>query len=162
MQNQPSIRTAVEADLSNLTHDEVLWQSILSEDLSVVTKTFAERHPDYATKAEDLELECKRFLYLAAIAPNFALAPTKPIDEYWHMLILFTEEYSSLCSRFHGFFVHHKPLGDPDQTMLFKRTQEMVSKLFGNFRNRDFWFLPQPATSCSSFCTAPIPPYLRQ
>jgi hypothetical protein len=151
MDTQTAIRPAVDDMLHNLSHDERLWQEILGHDLSVVTKTFTERNPQYADQAEDLELECKRFMYLATVAPNLDIAPTKPIDEYWHQFVLFTEEYEAFCAKFNGYFVHHNPLAGPDHETIFRRTQDMVVKLFGEFKNRALWFLPMPATSCK--CT---------
>ncbi len=146
-----AVRSPVDLNLSNLTHDEILWKKILGYDLSVVTKTFAERNSQFAGSATEIEVECKRFMYLACIAPNLDLAPTKPIDEYWHQFVLFTEEYEYFCAEFNGYFVHHNPLAGPDHASIFERTQQMVVKLFGDFKNRSMWFLQMPATSCK--CT---------
>ncbi|MFA6608931.1 MAG: hypothetical protein WCT07_03415 [Candidatus Paceibacterota bacterium] len=145
------VRPSVEVNLGNLVHDSELWNSILNYDLSVVTKTFKERNPEYAADAEILEIECKRFMYLAAVAPNLDLAPTKPIDSYWHQFILFTPEYEEFCRKFNGYFVHHNPLAGPDHETIFTRTRNMVIKLFGKFDNVNWWLLPRPATSCK--CT---------
>lgn len=146
-----SQRPLIAEDLSNLAHDEELWQSILAYDLSTVTETFAERNELYGKDAKVLEIECKRFLYLAAITPNLIIAPTKPIDEYWHQFVLFTQEYQKFCNQFAGWFVHHNPLAGPDHETFFKRTQHMVQKVFGQFKEVGWWLLPKPATSCN--CT---------
>lgn len=146
-----AVRPNVDTNLSNLVHDEKLWAKILKCDLSIVTRTFAERNPAYSDDAQTLEIECKRFMYLAAVAPNLDLAPTKPIDEYWHQLVLFTPEYEMFCSAFAGYFIHHNPLAGPDHKAIFQRTQDMVTRLFGKFENAKWWFLPMPATSCK--CT---------
>lgn len=140
-------------DISSLEHNESLWDSIQNFDLSIVTQTFAERNREYGDNAEVLELECKRFLYLAATAPELEIAPTKPIDEYWHQFVLFTQLYEDFCDKFVGEFVHHNPIAGPHHKLFFERTQRMVTHLFGNFANRDIWFLPMPATSCRDFCT---------
>lgn len=140
-------RPHVMSNLSNLIHDEKLWNKILKYDLSVVTKTFAERNPEHATIAWALEIECKRLIYLAAIAPNFDLAPTKPIDDYWHQFILFTPQYEAFCLAFVGHFVHHNPLAGVNHDTIFERTQCMITKLFGKFENVGLWFLSMPATS---------------
>lgn len=149
--NTVVVRPDVDTSLTNLAHDEKLWNEIQNHDLGLVTRTFAERNSKHADEAKNLEMECKRFMYLAAIAPNLDLAPTKPIDEYWHQFVLFTEEYSTFCAKFSGYFVNHNPLAGPDHEIIFKRTQQMVVKLFGDFKDRALWFLPMPATSCK--CT---------
>lgn len=151
----PEVRCPVEPDLSNLFHDDQLWQEILDHNLDIVTQTFADRNPHYAGQAKDLEVECKRFMYLATVAPNLELAPTKPIDEYWHQFVLFTNQYEEFCAKFNGYFVHHNPLAGPDHETIFKRTQDMVVKLFGEFKNRALWFQSRPATSCKDFCSSP-------
>ncbi len=153
-----TLRPSVNESLDNLVHDIQLWQDIQSANISIVTDTFARRivrtYPEYDGMANALEHECKRFLYLATIAPNFELAPTKPIDEYWHMFILFTEEYEQFCAQYTDRFVHHKPLGAEKHAEVFERTQRIVTTLFGDFPNRELWFLPMPATSC---CSAAVP-----
>ena len=154
MQNS-TVRPDVAHDLSNLLHDAALWEQVMEYDMSIITKTFAERQPKYAAQANELEYECKRFMYLACIAPNLDLAPTKPIDEYWHQFMLFTHEYQDFCNKFNGYFVHHNPLAGPDHKTIFERTQDIVTKVFGDFKNKSLWFLPMPATSCK--CTnAPV------
>jgi len=155
---RPTIRCAIHSDLSNLVHDEALWQEIQTYDMDVVTETFARRNPEYADQAKVLEMECKRFMYLTVLAPNFELAPTKPIDELWHMFILFTKEYTDYCEHFNGRYVHHKPLGVKDHSIVFKRTQQIVTAVFDKFDNIDLWFLPMPATSCCSSCDPELIP----
>lgn len=161
MKQVVEIRPSVRTDLTDLVHDRKLWQKILAYDLSIVTKTFKERNKKYSNIACELELECKRFLYLAAIAPNLSIAPTKPIDEYWHQFIMFTTEYQNFCAVTSGYFVHHNPLGGPDHQTIFTRTQDMVTKLFKKFANIDLWFQPIPATSCKTNCAVPMVPQLR-
>lgn len=147
----PKIRRPdVAADLSNLNHDYDVWNAIRDYDLAVVTDTFARRNPQYADQAATIEMECRRFMYLTVIVPNFELAPTKPIDEYWHTFILFTQQYHAFCQTMSGRYIHHKPLGAADHSAVFARTQKIVVALFGMFKNRELWFLPAPATSCCS------------
>ncbi|OGH91170.1 MAG: hypothetical protein A2534_04285 [Candidatus Magasanikbacteria bacterium RIFOXYD2_FULL_39_9] len=144
------IHSDIASDLSNLDHDDDVWAAIMNYDLSVVTDTFARRNPQYAENANALEMECRRFMYLTVIVPNFELAPTKPIDEYWHTFILFTREYDAFCRMLSGRYVHHKPLGAADHSAVFAKTQKIVAHLFGEFENSHFWFLPAPSTSCCS------------
>lgn len=152
----------IEGDLSNLFHDSDVWNAVQAYDLSIVTDTFARRNPQYADDAKALELECRRFMYLAVVVPNFELAPTKPIDEYWHTFILFTREYDKFCHLLSGRYIHHKPLGAADHSVVFARTQEIVTCLFGDFENKQFWMLPAPATSCCSAKEADDTPVLIQ
>ena len=142
---------AEEKEGDTTRHNRALLKKIMGYDLSLVTKTFAHRNPEYRDQANVLEKECKRFLYLAAIIPQLEHAPTKPIDEYWHTFILFTREYTKFCQDVIGAYVHHKPLGAADHQAVFDRTQNMITDLFGaTFTDREIWMMPAPATSCCS------------
>jgi hypothetical protein len=123
---------------------------IMNYDLRLITETFARRNPEFADRAQILEIECKRFLYLAAIIPYLEHAPTKPIDEYWHTFILFTREYTNFCRTVAGAYIHHKPLGAADHQAVFDRTHDLIAALFGDFEHKALWELPAPATSCCS------------
>ena len=143
-----AVRPSADPSLEGLSHDQELWEQILAYDLSDVTKAFCDRNTKYGVNAKKLEVECKRFLYLATIAMNLDMAPTKPIDEYWHQFILFTEEYERFCDRFAGCFMHHRPFVGTDHEMIFKRTQRLATQIFGSFEEIDWWLMPMPATSC--------------
>lgn len=139
-------------DFSAVAHNPTLWKSIQAYNLDVVTETFAQRNPQYAAQAKELELETKRFMYLAAVCPGLNLAPTKPIDDYWHQFILFTDVYEDFCQKHTGYFVHHNPLAGPDHKSLFEQTQRLVKQVFGDaFKGLTWWMRPMPATSCK--CT---------
>lgn len=56
---------------------------------------------------EEVKEECLRFLALCA-GTTVPLAPSKIVDEYWHMMILNTKLYSSTAAIF-GRFLHHVP-----------------------------------------------------
>lgn len=131
-------------------HNLVLFKKVMDYNLDLITNTFARRQPEFANQAKILEMECKRFLYLAMVVPHLEHAPTKPIDEYWHMFVLFTREYTAFCNTLAGRYIHHKPLGAADHQAVFNRTHDIVKSLFGQFKNKFLWELPAPATSCCS------------
>lgn len=69
-----------------------------------------------AEMAQDLFLDVKRFLFMAATqSQSKPLYPTPRIDEGWHTFLLFTKEYAEFCDDFFGNFLHHIPrhLSDP-------------------------------------------------
>jgi len=129
-----------------------LWDRIQAFDCDVVTRTFAERSVEYGHLAAELEVETKRFLYLAALMPEVELAPTKPIDDYWHQFVLFTGDYHRFCQQFGGAYIEHNPLAGPNHAEIFANTQRLVREQFGDdFAGIQHWTLPMPATSCK--CT---------
>ena len=153
-----NLQTQAEAVSAGLSipgaFDAKLWAAIQGYNLNIVTKTFAERHPKYGADAAYLERETKRFLYLAAAMPDTELAPTRPIDEYWHQMILFTDLYQDFGQEFVGEYIEHNPLAGPDHAKIFEDTQRHVRTHFGEeFEGIEFWTLPMPATSCR--CTSP-------
>jgi hypothetical protein len=129
--------------------DQALWDEVLAFDMSVVNEVFADRNEQFGDQADVLEREAKRFLYLCAVEPSMELAPTKPIDEFWHQFILFTKEYQDFGHRFVGSFIEHEPIAGPRHAEIFEETQVLVREHFGeSFEGVSLWKLPKPATSC--------------
>ena len=68
-------------------------------------------------ESQEIFMETKRFLWLIKIMSSekktssingFTPVP-KVIDEMWHNMILFTKEYSFLCKKYLGCYIHHTP-----------------------------------------------------
>ena len=135
-----------------LYHDEALWNKFLAYPLDLVTQTFKEREPEYASIAEALELECRRFLYVTTLAQGRHLVPSVAIDEYWHNFVLFTAEYQDFCAQVAGKFIHHYPIGGPDVEQEFDETRMIVESLFGEFDNSDLWSAHDAARSRGKSC----------
>lgn len=51
-------------------------------------------------------------VYLDSATYGYAavLAPSPEVDEAWHQLILFTEDYAKYCAAVAGRFIHHLPI----------------------------------------------------
>jgi hypothetical protein len=62
--------------------------------------------PEYA---DQVEVAYKRYLTLVAKYPDYTLAPTRDIDQFWHAHILDTRKYAEDCAEVFGFFLHHFP-----------------------------------------------------
>lgn len=66
-------------------------------------------------RANAVEIEYRRFLYLMKKFPQEQLAPPKDVDTFWHYHILDTRKYARDCETLFGHFLHHRPnlgLGD--------------------------------------------------
>ena len=61
------------------------------------------------SKADALDVEYRRFLYLMFAFPDEATAPTVDVDTFWHYHILDTMKYAADCEKTFGFFLHHYP-----------------------------------------------------
>jgi hypothetical protein len=56
-----------------------------------------------------LELQYRKFLLLNGRHPNRSLAPTKILDEMWHLHILHPRAYMKDCMEILGFVLDHDP-----------------------------------------------------
>lgn len=60
------------------------------------------------TEAEILFEDVKKFLALCVTTPQSqSLAPTKALDQGWHVFLLFTKDYAQFCKDYCGRYVHH-------------------------------------------------------
>ena len=67
-------------------------------------------------KADMVEAEYRRFLYLMKAFPDAPIAPGKTVDIFWHYHILDTMKYAVDCDAAFGHFIHHYPyLGISDE-----------------------------------------------
>jgi hypothetical protein len=60
-------------------------------------------------RANAVESEYRRFLYLMKIFPNEQTAPLVDVDTFWHYHILDTMKYAVDCEQAFGYFLHHYP-----------------------------------------------------
>lgn len=60
-------------------------------------------------KADSVELEYRRFLYLAKKFPGEQNAPLVDVDIFWHYHILDTMKYMADCEAVFGHYLHHYP-----------------------------------------------------
>ena len=60
-------------------------------------------------KANAVEFEYRRFLYLMKTFPQEQTAPLMDVDTFWHYHILDTMKYAVDCQAVFGYFLHHFP-----------------------------------------------------
>lgn len=60
-------------------------------------------------RADAIETEYRRFLYLMHAFPQEETAPTVDVDTFWHYHILDTMKYAKDCEQVFGYFLHHYP-----------------------------------------------------
>jgi hypothetical protein len=89
-------------------------------------------------KANAVEREYRRFLYLMKMYPNEQTAPLMDVDTFWHYHILDTQKYAVDCQAVFGYFLHHFPYiglrGEDDlaaHERLGKRMAEIYEETFG-------------------------------
>jgi hypothetical protein len=89
-------------------------------------------------KANAVEREYRRFLYLMKTYPHEQAAPLMDVDTFWHYHILDTQKYAVDCQAVFGYFLHHFPYiglrGEDDlaaHERLGKRMAEIYEQTFG-------------------------------
>jgi hypothetical protein len=60
-------------------------------------------------RANAVEKEYRRFLWLMKMYPNESIAPLVDVDTFWHYHILDTMKYARDCEQVFGYFLHHFP-----------------------------------------------------
>ncbi|WEF30642.1 glycine-rich domain-containing protein [Pseudoduganella chitinolytica] len=60
-------------------------------------------------RANAVEFEYRRFLYLMKKFPHEQTAPLQDVDTFWHYHILDTLKYATDCEAVFGYFLHHFP-----------------------------------------------------
>jgi hypothetical protein len=88
-------------------------------------------------KANAVEAEYRRFLYLTKTFPQESISPTSDVDIFWHYHILDTMKYAKDCQEVFGYFLHHFPYvgmrGEDDlraQHEMDKRTRALYDQTF--------------------------------
>ena len=84
-------------------------------------------------KANAVEFEYRRFLYLMKTFPQEQTAPLMDVDIFWHYHILDTMKYAADCEAVFGYFLHHFPyigLRGEDDVEAHHRVGERMKELY--------------------------------
>jgi hypothetical protein len=84
-------------------------------------------------KANAVEFEYRRFLYLMKTFPQEQTAPLMDVDTFWHYHILDTMKYATDCQAVFGYFLHHFPyigLRGEDDVEAHHRVGERMKELY--------------------------------
>lgn len=89
-------------------------------------------------RANAVEFEYRRFLFLMKRHPNEQTAPLADVDTFWHYHILDTMKYAADCQAVFGYFLHHFPYiglrGEDDlaaHARVGRRMGELYESTFG-------------------------------
>lgn len=109
-----------------------------------------------ALRADAVETEYRRFLFLMNKYPDAEASPTVDVDTFWHYHILDTQKYAVDCEVLFGYFLHHDPYvgigagASGDEHMAgAERMRVIYETEFG---------VSQAANAAQAFCTAPGKP----
>lgn len=104
-------------------------------------------------KADIVEFEYRRFLYLMKMFPNEQTAPLMDVDTFWHYHILDTMKYAADCDRVFGYFLHHFPyigLRGEDDAAAHRRVGDRMKELYEETFGEAYLRHATPATPAYS------------
>ena len=90
--------------VANLAREN--FERIADFDLSDVVARYVREHRVDIETANEHAVELKKFLAVCSAAP---VGMAGPIDDVWHVFVLFTRKYAVFCRNMSGGFVHHEP-----------------------------------------------------
>ena len=156
--------------ISNTTYQAIAALDFTAIKFKLMMDTFGEGWTP--AKADAIETEYRRFLYLQAAFPDEQTAPTLDVDTFWHYHILDTAKYAADCEAAFGYFLHHNPYlglmeGDAPgvEEEAGNRTRELYEATFGEAYIRPEAYGEADgaadgaaeAARCSGLCTATAP-----
>ena len=121
-------------------------------------------------RANAVEVEYKRFLFLMKAHPTEQTVPTVEIDTFWHYHILDTMKYAADCEAAFGYFLHHDPAvglaGEseaPERARRAARMDELYAATFGpalgsaNYGGQSLATYRGAARAATAWCGAATP-----
>jgi len=117
-----------------------------------------------ALRADAVETEYRRFLYLMKKYPDAEASPTVDVDTFWHYHILDTMKYARDCETVFGYFLHHYPYvgigagaDEGEQVRAGERMREIYEAEFGASHGAGAAWCTAPGKEpdASAWCTAP-------
>jgi len=120
-------------------------------------------------RANAVEAEYRRFLFLMKKYPDDGASPTVDVDTFWHYHILDTMKYARDCEATFGFFLHHYPYvgmgagaDDGERLRAGERMREIYEAEFGVVVKGDAAWCASPGKQAqaakandSAWCAAP-------
>lgn len=117
-----------------------------------------------ALRADAVEKEYRRFLFLMKKYPDAKASPTVDVDTFWHYHILDTMKYARDCEAVFGYFLHHYPYvgigagtDEGEQLRGGKRMRDIYETEFGAAPAADAAWCTSPGKQVdgSAWCTSP-------
>ena len=115
-------------------------------------------------RANAVEAEYRRFLFLMQKYPDEGASPTFDVDTFWHYHILDTMKYARDCEATFGFFLHHYPYvgigpgaDDGERQRGGERMRELYEAEFGVVVKGDVAFSAYPGKQASDTAFSAYP-----
>ncbi|WP_229409049.1 glycine-rich domain-containing protein [Massilia yuzhufengensis] len=120
-----------------------------------------------AMRADAVETEYRRFLFLMKKYPDAGASPSVDVDTFWHYHILDTMKYARDCEAAFGYFLHHYPYvgigegaDEGDHESGGERMRAIYEAEFGAAAGAQAAWCTSPGKpeAASAWCTSPGKP----
>ncbi len=134
------------------------WEELANYKNTDLVDLFKERvlyANSITADADLLFLEFKKLLFILVNCDKVGLSDfnifqqMSLLDEFWHLFILMTKEYSEFCNKYFGFYLHHSPIikinntsniNSNDYEQEIKKQINFVINVFG-VETAEAWYL---------------------
>lgn len=111
-------------------------------------------------RADAVEREYRRFLYLMKAFPGEPTAPLADVDTFWHYHILDTMKYMADCDAVFGHYLHHYPYagleGEEDDEQVHAAAGARMAQLYdAAFGKGEFAHAVQVLDASAAWCIVP-------
>ncbi|RUT35565.1 hypothetical protein EJP77_00645 [Paenibacillus zeisoli] len=119
-----------------------LEKSISAEWANSLKQRVLAEHPYISEREYEWRwVELKRFFVMCSVLKQVPMF-SRAVDEVWHEMLMYTQEYHQFSNRFLGQMLHHAPNGEPSIPMPNERAwfDLVYVELFGwNYHNAVIW-----------------------
>lgn len=91
-------------------------------------------------------------LHAIAAHPGTVIHPPRVIDVTWHMLMLHSIDYTQLCDRLAGHYLHHTPADGATDGGAAVRASAATLRGLGYEIDEELWAMIE-ATNCENACS---------
>lgn len=85
------------------------FRAISAWDLTEVKEYAVDNGVFERAEIDSAEIEYRRYITLCFEYPNIVMPLSKMLDNFWHAHILFTKDYTNMCFKAGGYYLHHLP-----------------------------------------------------
>jgi hypothetical protein len=147
-------------DLQKMSALEML-DAARSFDMKNIVDRYCKEQNESIERGNKIADELRHFLILCALDKSKGYAIRNPIDEMWHIFIIFTKDYFNFCRKLGRPYIHHAPTEEGTKKLRAKERLDSYIELLSDYRTsfgydapKDVWPEPGYALKNSPSCSS--------
>jgi hypothetical protein len=131
-------------------------------DFGYLRERYADEHPEYAHRFDDVVAELRKFLALPKTCDGPLAVMSHAVDGLWHTFINHTPQYAEFCEANYGRFLHHQPRSAtyPVPVAAISNFYLTYPKVHGDVP--DVWFEDIPPAHVAAVALGQVPSAVQQ